>query len=108
MKIELDTRKSLNENAARYYEHSKKARAKAAGVRKAIADTERKLAELEQKIAKSKAEALAKPAAPLKREKNWYERFHHFTTSDGFLVLAGNDAKQNELLVARHLEPPDL
>ena len=79
----------------------KKARAKAAGVRKAIADTERKLAELEQKIAKSKAEALAKPAAPLKREKNWYERFHHFTTSDGFLVLAGNDAKQNELLVAR-------
>ena len=54
MKIELDTRKSLNENAARYYEHSKKARAKAAGVRKAIADTERKLAELEQKIAKSK------------------------------------------------------
>jgi len=108
MKLELDTRKSINENAARYYERAKKMRAKLAGVKKAIADTERKLEELDEKIKTQKEEALAKPALKLKREKKWFEKFHHFTTSDGFLVIAGRDAKQNELLVARHLEPNDL
>ena len=108
MKIELNIRKSLHENAARYYERSKKMRAKAAGVRKAIADTERKLTEHEKKMEESKAESLAQPPLPLRREKKWFEKFHHFTTSDGFLVIAGRDAKQNELVVSRHLEASDL
>ncbi len=108
MKIDFNPRKSLNENAARYYERAKKMRAKVAGVRKALVDTERKLAELEQKIAANKEELLARPAAPLKREKKWFEKFHYFTTSDGFLVIAGNDAKQNELIVSRHLQSTDL
>jgi len=108
MKIELDSRKSLNENAARYYELAKKFRAKAEGVRKAIAETEKRIAELEKKIAEHKEAQLAKPALKIRREKQWFEKFHHFTTSDGFLVIAGADAKQNELLVARHLEAGDL
>jgi len=108
MKLELNTRKSLNANAAAYYERSKKVRAKLAGVRTAIADTEQKIADLDMKIEENKAEALAKPAAPIRREKKWFEKFHHFTTSDGFLVIAGRDAKQNEFLVSRHLEAADL
>ncbi|VVC04952.1 Uncharacterised protein [Candidatus Burarchaeum australiense] len=110
MKIDLSTRKTMNENAARYYEESKTQRAKADGVRKAIADTQRRLSELEEKIERRKAELLVQQQRPVKlrREKKWHEKFHHFTTSDGFLVVAGGDAKQNETLVAHHLEPADL
>jgi len=109
MKIELSARKSLHENAGRYYDSAKELRAKADGARKAIADTRQKLAALEEKIKKREEEMLAKQNEPVKmrREKKWYEKFHHFTTSDGTLVIAGGDAKQNELLVARHLETSD-
>ena len=98
MKIELSARKSMHENAGRYYDSAKELRAKADGARKAIEETKRKLAELEEKMKKREEEMLAKQQEPVKmrREKKWYEKFHHFTTSAGILVVAGSDAKQNE------------
>jgi len=110
MKIDLSARRSLHENAGRYYDSAKELRAKAEGARKAIAETRKKMAELEEKMKKREEELLAQQQAPqkMRREKKWYEKFHHFTTSDGFLVIAGSDAKQNEVLVARHLEASDL
>jgi predicted ribosome quality control (RQC) complex YloA/Tae2 family protein len=93
--------KTAQENAARYYELAKKYRQKAEGAAKAIGETEKKLAALEKK----RVEA----AAPKKkREREWYEKFRWFFSSSGMLVLGGRDATQNEVLVAKHLEPNDL
>uniref|UniRef100_A0A7S1B9L7 NFACT RNA-binding domain-containing protein n=1 Tax=Corethron hystrix TaxID=216773 RepID=A0A7S1B9L7_9STRA len=41
------------------------------------------------------------------RKPLWFEKFHFFFTSDGYLVLAGRDAQQNETLVRRYLRPGD-
>ncbi|ORM41292.1 Ribosome quality control complex subunit 2 [Babesia sp. Xinjiang] len=42
------------------------------------------------------------------RKRMWFEKFHWFITSDGYLVLGGRDAAQNELLVKRYLTKGDL
>jgi len=106
--ITLSTRKSVHENAAIYYEEAKRCHSKAEGARKSIVETEKRIADLDKKIAAHQAAQLAKPAAKIRREKQWFEKFHHFITSDNTLVIAGGDAKQNELLVAKHLEAGDL
>ncbi|MFA6035427.1 MAG: NFACT RNA binding domain-containing protein [Candidatus Micrarchaeia archaeon] len=106
--ITLSTRKSVHENAAIYYEEAKRSRSKADGARKSIVETEKRIADLDKKIAAHQAVQLAKPALKLRREKQWFEKFHHFITSDNTLVIAGSDAKQNEMLVAKHLEEGDL
>lgn len=107
MKAELYVNKSAQENAARYYDEAKRLREKAKRAEKAAADTEAKLKVLEKKAKEAAATATA-PAIRVKREKQWFERFHWFTTSGGRLCIAGRDARQNEALVARHLEKGDL
>jgi predicted ribosome quality control (RQC) complex YloA/Tae2 family protein len=38
----------------------------------------------------------------------WYENFHFFRSSDGFLVIGGKDASQNESLIKRRMENDDI
>jgi predicted ribosome quality control (RQC) complex YloA/Tae2 family protein len=103
--IALDLHKSALENARAYFEASKKAKSKTAGAKAAIAETEKKIAShLNRKKFEKKPEIRVKVA----REKQWFEKFHHFTTSGGNLVVAGRDAKSNDLLAARHMEKDDL
>lgn len=103
----MDYTKSVQENAARYYEESKRLRKKAEGARKAVEETERRLRELEKEIAAEKQrKEQAKPK--VKREREWFEKFRWFRASDGRLVIAGRDARQNDLLYAKYLEPNDL
>lgn len=103
MDIELDLNKSLHKNASLYFEKSKQAYSKAKRIERAMKEVEAKITELKQKKA---AEQKEKPLK--KRPREWYEKFHWFFSSDGFLVLAGKDAKTNELLIKRYMEPEDL
>ena len=38
------------------------------------------------------------------RKPLWFEKFRYFISSENFLVIAGRDAQQNEMLVKRYLE----
>ena len=38
--------------------------------------------------------------------RHWFEKFIWFVSSENFLVLAGRDAQQNEMLVKRHMVIP--
>jgi predicted ribosome quality control (RQC) complex YloA/Tae2 family protein len=112
MQIELDPSKSPEQNAVAYYEEAKKFKRKAEEARKAIELVKKKLVE-EKKVAEKKRKELAGKEEkritvkePVKKE--WFEKFHYFVTSEGLLVLGGRDAKQNEVLVAKHLEKNDL
>ena len=49
----------------------------------------------------------AKNLTKIKR-KLWFEKFHWFISSENFLVLAGRDAAQNELLVKKYLKARDI
>jgi predicted ribosome quality control (RQC) complex YloA/Tae2 family protein len=106
MKIEIDTRRSLQDNAALHYDRSKKMRAKLEGLKKAIVAT--KAAIIEEERRASEAEELAIPKKKIVREKEWYEKFHWFFTSGGLLAIGGRDAKSNEVVVKKHMEPKDL
>ncbi|MEM4662702.1 MAG: NFACT RNA binding domain-containing protein [Candidatus Diapherotrites archaeon] len=103
MEIELNLNESIHKNASNYFEKAKKAKAKAEKIREAIKLVEQKIKELESK---QKIEEKNKPIA--KRPREWYEKFHWFFSSEGFLVIAGRDANTNELLISKYMTPGDL
>jgi len=107
MRTELFLNKTVEQNAAVYYEKAKKARQKLAGAEKAIAEAQRKLAALLKEKDKqlSELEKEQPRAAPGKKE--WYEKFHWFTSSEGFLCIGGRDATSNEIAVKKHAEAGD-
>lgn len=43
-----------------------------------------------------------------KREKEWYERFRWFYTTEGKLAIGGRDASSNSALIRKHLSNNDL
>jgi len=104
MDIILDIRKTLEENAATYFEASKKSKRKLAGAEKAVERTKLQLQillekqEIEEK-AEEKTEA---------REKKWYEKFRWFISSEGLLCIGGRDATTNEIVVKKHTEKDDI
>lgn len=101
MKIELDFTKSVNENAAACYDASKKWKKKLDGLSAGMAA-------VDSKIAAGMAFAPKAKIPVKKRERQWYERFHWFFTSEGFLVIGGRDAKGNEDLVNKFMAPDDI
>jgi predicted ribosome quality control (RQC) complex YloA/Tae2 family protein len=102
MKITLWYRKSVHENAGYYYELAKKYRKKAQAAREALKELEKKIEEAKKKKEKEK------PRVRLLREKEWYEKFHWFFTSDGKLAIGGRDAQQNDILYSKYIEQNDL
>ena len=101
MKVEIDARKSIHDNAAAYYDKSKKVKAKIEGLTKAIVQT-KKLIEAEEK----KASII--PEKKIVREKDWFEKFHYFVTQNSFLAIGGKDSKSNDVIVKKHMEKNDL
>jgi len=114
LELQLDMRLSAQENASRYYEKAKKARKKAEGALKALEKTREKVREVETKLKELEKIKLLKPEVSEKHpevgrpKKAWYEAFRWFRSSDGFLIVAGEDAVTNELLVKKHAGPGDL
>ena len=111
----LELRRSLFENAASFYERGKKAKQKLQGVKIALEDSRRKLAEVEGKMREAERLEQAKPVEAMRelakhkvKHKKWFEKFRWFVSSDGFLVVAGKDATSNEVLVKKYTEGKDL
>jgi predicted ribosome quality control (RQC) complex YloA/Tae2 family protein len=102
MQIEIDPSRSIEANAARYYEESKKYKKKLENIGKAIQETKKLILE-EQK----REEKAAAPERKTPRSKEWYEKFHWLRAGEN-LVLGGKDAASNEILVKKHLEKNDL
>jgi predicted ribosome quality control (RQC) complex YloA/Tae2 family protein len=124
--IELDPREGVEHNANRLYEEAKRIEGKQAGAEQAIEDTREELAEWQRRREKYEAggeseadeeadddadgesdDWLAETSIPVRSPEEWYERFRWFRTSDGFLVIGGRDADQNEELVKKYLERGD-
>ena len=115
LRFSVGFRKTLFENAAEYYDRGKKAKQKAAGTLTALEESRRKLAEAEKRLGAAEAVMLAKPAEVMedfvKRKvegKEWFEKFRWFTSSEGYLVVAGKDTVSNEVLVKKHAEKDDI
>ena len=106
-KITLDLTKSIEENAASYFEKAKKAKKKIEGAQIALNENLKKLRELE--LRKEKEEIKKSEQSKLKqRKQEWYEKFRWFVSSEGLLVIGGRDATSNEIVIKKHTEPNDL
>jgi len=105
VKIKIDLTKSIEENASLYFEKAKKAKKKLSGALEAVKKSKEKLETLkkEQKLEEEKAKE-KKP----KRKKEWYEKFHWFYSSEGFLCIGGRDATTNEIVIKKHTDPKDI
>jgi len=98
MRIKLFYNKSVNDNAAYYYELAKEARAKLAGAEDAIKQTEKEM---------EKASVVVKKEVRVKRQKEWFEKFH-FSYAGTHLMIGGRSSKQNDIVVSKYFEANDL
>jgi len=107
MEVEIYLEKSVDENAGNYFNKAKKAKSKLEGAHKALIESKKKLAKLEKEKDKFEAEEEIKRKKAA-RKKEWYEKFHWFFSSEGFLCIGGKDATSNEIVVKKHVESNDL
>jgi predicted ribosome quality control (RQC) complex YloA/Tae2 family protein len=111
MKITLNPKLSVEQNAQTYFEKAKQARKKLEGAKKALEVSLQRLEEEKQskedKLDKIKTEQ-KKREEKKKRKLEWYEKFRWFFSSEGFLVIGGRDATTNEIVVKKHTDKHDL
>jgi predicted ribosome quality control (RQC) complex YloA/Tae2 family protein len=126
--VTVEVRDGVERNADRLYTEAKRVAEKKEGAEAAIEDTREDLAAVKQRReewaardeepeateeadegeATSDEEWLARTSIPIRAEEQWYERFRWFHTSDGFLVIGGRNADQNEALVKKYMDRGDL
>jgi len=102
----LDLNKNVEENAEVYFNKAKKVKKKLGGAKEALERSlkeYKKLEKLKEKEKEEKEETKVK-----ERKKEWYEKFHWFISSEGFLVIGGRDATSNEIVIKKYTEKNDL
>lgn len=94
-------------NAGEYYGERKVAAVKE---QKTMLQSKTALKNAEQKITAELRKGLKqeKPVLQPIRKQFWFEKFIWFISSDGYLVLGGKDAQQNEMLYRRYLKKGDV
>ncbi len=104
MKIVLNVNKSLEENAEVYFERAKKAKKKVETIKQILLKFEKELAQLEKNKEKEMQQMLLDEAKKKQKsliEKKWYEKFHWFYSSEGFLCIGGRDATSNDIVIKK-------
>ncbi|WP_101297904.1 ribosome rescue protein RqcH [Halegenticoccus soli] len=123
-RIDLDASTGVEKNADRLYTEAKRIEEKKEGALAAVEDTREELKAVEKRRDAWEADDedgeddedegprevdwLSRSSIPIRRDEQWYERFRWFRTSDGFLVIGGRNADQNEEIVKKYLNPNDL
>lgn len=114
VQIKIDSKKSAQENAAHYYDLYKKEASGAKELEDEIALSQRKLAALEkayQEILNEKnpvriEQLLRKDSAPKQKQKKSRPGLDY--TVNGWLILVGRDANENDELLRRHVKGSDM
>ena len=106
MRVTIDLKKSVEENAGVYFENAKKLKKRIMGAKDALANSLKELEKLNSKRIKDADSA--KTFAARQAKKEWYEKFRWFISSGGFLVVGGRDATTNEIIIKKHSEKGDI
>lgn len=108
VEVAIDYSQSSYANVALHHSHRKQGKVKLEktelAASKAIFEAERKAEADRQKedLKITKAQILER------RKVFWFEKFRWFISSENYLVLAGRDAQQNDILFRRYLEKNDI
>jgi len=121
-RVDVDPSVGVERNADLLYQEAKRVEEKKEGALEAIEDTREQLADVKRRREQWEAgddeepeeekepeavDWLARESIPIRRDEQWYEQFRWFHTSDGFLVIGGRDADQNEAIVKKYMERGD-
>ncbi|PKK86501.1 MAG: hypothetical protein CVT48_00765 [Thermoplasmata archaeon HGW-Thermoplasmata-1] len=103
--IELDVRRSVNENAEAAYSRAKKMRDKIEGAKRAKEASMQRMREL----LKGGLDAFGKAAEKKENVQKhyWFEAYRWFISSGGNVVVAGRDAATNDRVVKKYLTERD-
>ena len=125
----LRVQDGVEKNADRLYTEAKRIEEKKEGAEQAIENTRAELEairerreqweaddqpEEEQEAADEDGEEpeaidwLSRSSVPIRKSEQWYEDYRWFHTSDGFLVIGGRNADENEEIVKKYLSRGDL
>ncbi len=105
MQVEISYELSAGKNAENKYRGRNRYLEKIKGIDKAVEITKTKMLKIDkQKLKKPDIEIQKKEI----KNKDWFEKFKWFYTTNNFLVIAGRDAKNNEQLVKKHFSENDL
>ena len=99
--VELDFRKTVAENAENAYQKSKKLQEKLKGAKQALDNTQKQIKTLKEK------DIVEKEGKREVGKQFWFERFRWFISKEGNIVVAGKDAKTNEIIVKKYLKEKD-
>ena len=104
--VDIDLALSPYRNARQYYEQKRSAATKEM---KTIQSSEKALKNTEKKINADLKRGLEQEKDVMRpqRNANWFEKFIYFISSEGYLVLGGKDAPQNEMLYKKYLKKGD-
>jgi len=126
--VTVDADEGVERNADLLYQEAKRIEEKKAGAEAAIENTREELAAIEERRETWEAggaeagdtseggdgdeeddevDWLSRASIPVRKSEEWYERFRWFHTSDGFLVIGGRDADDNEAIVEKYLDRGD-
>ena len=105
--VDIDLALSGWSNARQYYEQKKTAAVKE---QKTLQASEMALKSTERKINADLKKTLKQEKQVLRpvRKQLWFEKFFYFISSEGYLVLGGKDAHQNEILYKKYLSKGDV
>lgn len=105
--IDIDLALSPWSNARQYYDQKKTAAVKE---QKTIQSSVKALKSTERKINADLNKGLKPDKQILRPVRNqlWFEKYIYFISSEGYLVLAGRDAQQNEIIYKRYLKKGDI
>ena len=92
-------------NARNYYDKRKVAATKES---KTIASSEKAFKSAEKKTMRQLKDVVVKTGIIKNRKVYWFEKFYWFISSENYLMIAGRDAQQNELIVKKYMKPGDI
>ncbi|XP_054256097.1 ribosome quality control complex subunit NEMF isoform X2 [Indicator indicator] len=100
--VDVDLSLSAYANAKKYYDHKRHAAKK---TQKTVEAAEKAFKSAEKKTKQTLREVQTVSTIQKARKVYWFEKFLWFISSENYLIIAGRDQQQNELIVKRYLKP---
>ncbi|XP_053365536.1 ribosome quality control complex subunit NEMF-like [Clarias gariepinus] len=103
--VDVDLGLSAYANSKKYYDHKRTAAKKE---QKTVEAAEKAFKSAEKKTKQTLKEVHTVTTIQKARKVFWFEKFLWFISSENYLVIAGRDQQQNEMIVKRYLRPGDI
>ncbi|XP_051578777.1 ribosome quality control complex subunit NEMF-like isoform X1 [Myxocyprinus asiaticus] len=103
--VDVDLNLSAYANAKKYYDNKRTAAKKE---QKTVEAAQKAFKSAEKKTKQTLKEVQTVTSIQKARKIYWFEKFLWFISSENYLIIAGRDQQQNELIVKRYLRAGDV